>query len=746
MSPLPCLDDVSPLWRSIAAAPTQAPSWLALARAYAGRDLRWQATYAARQAARLDPAQAPRLREIEVSRQPGLPADDAGLGRAVLPEARQLAARFAAALQACPGDWLTWLYVARLQEIAGESSFEAAWREARRLEPLVGESDHWMGVWRLNAGDASGAVATLSRLIEVRPVRCGSMMYLGEALLRTGRVPAAEKAFARASLSQSPRFLLLLAGRVHAANYWQEAIAILRKALSVQPDLVQGWLDLARIQSEVYALADCRDSLRRLQALDPANTEARLLAAGLKGRHGDAEGHLAMLRALYDEGADPCSRLASSIAMTSLYIDDLSPALLAARHRDLCAPIEAALAPCSGFAHAREPGRRLRIGFVTGDLHRQHPVNLFMLPVFERFDHARFEVCVYCTGGMHDEYTRRAQACTDRWLEVGSMDDRALRDAITADRIDVLIDLAGHTTNHRLGVFAMRAAPVQVTFLGYPHSTGLSTMDWIIGDPVVSPSADASLFSEGIAQMPHSVFCWAPVDDYPIAPARPADARVVFGSFNNAMKVSLATVALWADILRAVDGAMLLLKAPSLQDASVQERFAQLFAAHGIGRERLEFRGPTGLDLMMQEYGDLDVALDPLPYNGGTTSMQALWTGVPLVTLAGGNFASRMGASFLTTLGRRDWIAADRSAYLSVAAGLARDIGGLRKDRARLRARMASSPLCDIDAYVTDLQGLLQAMWAAHCEGGTQRALRAPSSRGASGRADIVVPAGCARE
>ncbi|MBT9594831.1 MAG: hypothetical protein IV094_02435 [Vitreoscilla sp.] len=719
------------LWRRVAQSPVQAESWFELAKRYAALGLSWQATYAARQALRLSQSLRDGLQALAIDHWQAASSGDALLGRAALPDAASHASVLSQVLVDQPGDWLTWLYLARLREMSSLAGAGEALECARALEPLPGESLHWMGVWRLNAGDAQGAVNALSGLLDVRPMRHGSMMYLGEALLRIGRVAAAEKAFARASLSSNPDFLLLLSSKVYAHNYWQEAVAVLKKALTVNPDSVPAWLALAKIQSEVYALADCRESLRRLKALAPGNSEARLLNAGLLGRIGDAKGHLSSLQVAYESGGDPCSRLASSIAMTSLYHDELPPAEVANLHRRLCAPIEAAVQRRAEFTNTRAPHRRLRIGFVTGDLHRQHPVNIFMLPVLLRIDHSRFEVCVYHTGGMHDEYTRQAHASADRWLDAAAMDDAALQQAIAADVVDILVDLAGHTSSHRLGVFAMRAAPVQATFLGYPHSTGLSAIDWLIGDATVSPAEHAALFSEGLAQMPDSVFCWAPVDVYSLPPPRPAEAAVVFGSFNNAMKLTPKTIALWAGVLQAVPGAQLLLKAPSFRDGAVQARFAQAFAEHGIAPERLLFRGPSGLDAMMQEYGDIDIALDPTPYNGGTTTLQALWMGVPVVTLAGGNFVSRMGASFMTTLGRPEWVATDEAGYVAMAAGLARDVALLRTARAPLREQMAASPLCDIKSYVVHMEALLLRVWQVWCEGSTCRLIRVERGAGA---------------
>jgi len=731
-------ESVTALWCQVTATPVQARHWLALARCYAAAGFPWQAGYTGRQALRLDPGLLADLQALAVTGWQDASVGDALLGHAELQGAVELAHRIAGWLAQEPGDWLSALYLARLLEMSGGAAEPQAvqnLKQACDLEPLAGESLHWLGVWRLNAGDAQGSVRAFAGLLDIRPLRHGSMMFLGEALLRIGNAAAAEKAFARAGLSSNPDFLRTLAARVYRHNYWQEATALLNKALAIRPGNVDVLLALARIQSEIYALADCRRTLVHLQALDPGNAEARLLHAGLQGRVGDAAGHLAMLQAAYQTDGDPLSRLASSIAMTALYQDDLSPEEVAELHRRLCAPIEAAVQRHE-FAKPIQPdpsaqsGQRLRIGLVTGDLHRQHPVNIFMLPVLLRLDPARIEVFVYHTGTMYDEYTRQAQGCAARWVEAAAFEDAALQRAIIADDVQVLIDLGGHTATHRLGVFALRAAPVQATFLGYPHSTGLTAIDWLIGDVVVSPAGHGHLFSEGIAQLPDSVFCWAPVDDYPLPKARVSDAPVRFASFNNAMKLTPRTVALWARVLHAVPGSQLLLKAPSLKDAEVQARFAALFAARGISADRLDLRGPSGLAEMMQDYGEIDIALDPTPYSGGTTTLQALWMGVPVVTLLGGNFVSRMGASFMRVLGQPGWVAIDEASYVAAALALAGNVLALRQGRAELRAQMLATPLCDIDRYVLSFQDLLQRMWRGHCNGDGQRFLAAEPAAG----------------
>ena len=487
-------------------------------------------------------------------------------------------------------------------------------------------------------------------------------------------------------------------------------------------------MQLAKLHWEVYDLTAAETLCQQVLQRDPANGDVRYLLNALPGRRGDAAAQLAAVEAHYAALAEPDSRLSSSIAMASLYVDDRSPEQLAAQHRQLCAAIERALPATSHFANSLDPERPLRLGLVSGDFQRQHPVNLFMLPLLERLDRHQFPVTVFHTGTMHDDHTARARQAAHHWIEAGTLDDHALHQRIGTEQIDILIDLAGHTTGHRLGVFALRAAPVQATFLGYPHSTGLSRIDWLIGDPIVSPVEHAPLFSEGIAQLPGSVFCWAPVDAYPLPPPRAAEAPLVFGSFNNVMKLSPHTLRLWSAVLRALPQAQLLLKAPSLADRSVIERFQGLFAAEGIGAERLAFEGPEGLELMMQRYGAIDIALDSTPYNGGTTTLQALWMGVPVIALAGGNFVSRMGASFLTALGRSDWIADTDEAFVAIACRLAEQLPATRKGRTALRQQMAHGGLSDLERYTAGFQQLLRRIWRHHCSGDPSRFLAADTT------------------
>ena len=723
-------------WQQLRGNPRDTSPWISLVRIYRQAGLPWHASYAARQLQRIqadlvvgDPALG-----VALEQQADLAAH-ALLGRSRRPDGRPdpgveaMASRLLDWQPQNPGDWLSWLYLARLVEVIGPDPVRSwppaaeALLRACDLEPLAGESLHWLGVWRLNGSDPAGAVQALSPLVQVRPQRFGSMLFLGEALLRTGQQAAAEAAFTRASQSQNGVFLRELAQRVLHHNYWQEAIEILGKALTLDPDSIPALLELSNIHWEVYQLSEAEAICQRILALDPCNRDVVSMMSALPGRKGDAKAHFKNLKVQFESLRDPSSRLVSSLAMASLYQDDLSALDVARLHRQLCEGIEAAIEPLAAAKPTASGNHRIRLGLVSSDFHRQHPVNIFMLPILQVLDHERFELFIYNTGSMHDDYTLMAQACADHWLEASKLDDQALAQQIGRDGIQLLMDLSGHTSKHRLGVFCMRAAPVQVTFLGYPHSTGLSRMDWLIGDRWVSPEQHHHLFSEAIAQLPHSVFCWAPVDPYPLPAPRPDGAEVVFGSFNNVMKLSPRTLDLWARILAEVPHSRLLLKAPSLRDRSVVERFRHQFMARSIDPDRLEFQGPTELGLMMQSYGEIDIALDPFPYNGGTTSLQALWMGVPLISLMGDNFVARMGGSFLHSLGRPEWLADDEVSYLGIAQTLADSVVELRRSRSCLRSQMAASPLCDLSQYASDFQALLTRIWSQHQSGSSSRFL-----------------------
>jgi predicted O-linked N-acetylglucosamine transferase (SPINDLY family) len=561
---------------------------------------------------------------------------------------------------------------------------------------------------------------------------------------------------------------------------WQAGIAA-SQALLLDPGLlgrfqalgIANWQDEAATEVAAGAVTSrraARLSLQPTQGLAAALPALRLLEAELQGRMGDARGQFATLQQALAAHADLRSgltpgagselarsqasklacALASSLALSALYTGELAAAELAALHSRLCAPLQVAAPPLMRFDNPRSTDRRLRIGLVVQALHPA--IQSFGLPWIERIDRHGFELLLYQSGDFHSADREALQACADRFLEVTSLDDEELQQTIVADGVDLLIDLSGHHPGNRLGLFARRAAPVQLSFLGYPHSTGLASIDWWVGDEVVSPADHAPLFCEGIAQLPGSFLAWSPDQDQALPAPRHSKAAVVFGSFNEAIQLSPPCIMLWARVLRAVPGSQLMLSARSLGDEAVQAWFKAQFKAQGLAPERLTIYGHCGSARMAQVHGEIDIALDPTPFNGSASTLQALWMGVPVVTLAGAHAASRLGASLLRAMGQPDWVAEDEAAYVATAVRLARDAATLRQGRAGLREQLASSALCDIDGYARNVEALLRRMWAQHCAGGGPRLLtglparlRPASPAGITGNPHGAAPARSSR-
>jgi predicted O-linked N-acetylglucosamine transferase (SPINDLY family) len=309
--------------------------------------------------------------------------------------------------------------------------------------------------------------------------------------------------------------------------------------------------------------------------------------------------------------------------------------------------------------------------------------------------------------------TRRLQGAADYWRAIVGTADSDAAAMIMRDRIDILIDLSGHTGRNRLPLFALRPAPVQASWLGYYGTTGLDAMDYLLMDEAAVPPGEERDYSETVLRLPLGRFCYAP-PDYAPAPGEPPSLQrgfVTFGSFNNLTKMGPQVVALWADVLRAAPASRLLLKWKSLDDAHVRRGIVAAFEAAGIASERLELRGFSPHPEMLAEYNEIDVALDPFPFGGGLTSCEALWMGIPVMTLPRDRPASRQTAGFLGLVGLGDCIASSPEDYVRLVVAMAADRDRLRELRRMLRLRMAASPLCDGALFTPTLEAAYRHMW-----------------------------------
>ena len=543
--------------------------------------------------------------------------------------------------------------------------------------------------------------------------RCVLLIDLGELLLRINAREDAMPVLTQASQATAEATLVRLAETSFRFNLWQESLAVLQRNAELHPDSAAALWNLAHGYAETWEMDLAIATLERAEAIAP-QPGAASLRASVAGRLGDADTALAAYAEIAEKEG-PLSKMRSSTAMASLYSDQLSPKAVATLHRELFAPMGEGARSRESFANPRDANKRLRLGLVTADFHHQHPVNIFMQPVLARWDAQNIEVTVYFNGVSYDEQTLLAKRRVSQWVEVTTLNNVQLARRIEEDGIDVLMDLAGHTGMQRMPLFAQRAAPVQATFLGYPGSTGVPQMDWIVADAVVAPEGSEALFSEQVIRLPNTVFCYAPEENYPFPTFSEEHAKrpLTFASFNNVSKLTPRSLALWAQVLQAVPHSRLMLKAPSFKDEAAVKVFVQRFKQLGVALDRLEFRGPSSLSDMMAEYADVDIALDPAPYNGGTTSLQAMWMGVPVLTIEGGHFVSRMGASFMQAAGLPEWVAKDDADFVRRAVALSQDRAALLTLKQGLRDRLLALPAWDIDAYAQDLQAAVRKMWIA---------------------------------
>ena len=638
------------------------------------------------------------------------------------------------ATQVAPLHWEGWLTLAGALEAAGHWDEAAAcYHRALPLATLAPEGEAVpvsqvharMAKSRLERGDAARALESLRQALGLMRVekpepdentQAAVQIDLGDVLMRLGLTDAAHRAFERASAGTSEEVLTRLAMQSFHHNLWEEAQAVLKRNVELHPGSALALWNLAHAYVESWQMDEALQTLAQAEAIAP-QPGAKSMRASIAGRLGDADQALALYRELA-EAEGPDSAMRSSAAMSSLYSDSLSAQEVADLHRSLFAAWGQGAKPVQEFANAREPGKRLKLGLLSADFHHQHPVNIFMQPVLARLDKSQFEVTIYHVGVAHDDQTQLARSRADHWVVATAWTPSQLARRIREDGIDVLMDLSGHTSHNRLMVLAQRVAPVQVSFLGYPGSTGVPHMDWLLADPVVVPPAHDALCTERVHRLPNTVFCYAPEADYPypVYDAAKAWRPVTFGSFNNVPKLTPHTMALWAQVLARVPGSRLLLKAPSFRDESAIRIFRQRFEKLGVDASRIEFRGPVGLADMMAEYADVDIALDPVPYNGGTTTLQALWMGVPVVVKEGQNFVSRMGASFMRAAGLPDWVASSDEDYVAIAVRMAADRQALLQLKAGLRARLQAAPAWDVDLYTRDMESALRAMWTTHCQ------------------------------
>jgi predicted O-linked N-acetylglucosamine transferase (SPINDLY family) len=609
------------------------------------------------------------------------------------------------------------LTLASAQQRAGR--FDLAAEICRRVlavEPDQPEALHLLGQVVYQQGQRAAAVDYFRRAIAARPTRAVYHNSLGNALKGLGLRGEAIACYERA-LQLSPR---LADVHYNLGNTWQElgrlpeAADAYRRCLAITPHSARAHNNLGNTLQDLGQADEAAACYRRALELQPDYVETHTNLGTVRKN----QGQLAEALACYDRAI--ALRPDDFAAQTNrLYALHFSPAYDARAIGDEArrwnARFAAPLQPAQvSYANTCQPDRRLRVGYVSPDF-RAHPVGRFLLPLLEAHDHRQFEIFCYSSLLLPDAVTDRLHAAADVWRDVALLADAQLAQAIREDQIDILVDLTMHMAGCRLLAFARRPAPVQVTYLAYCSTTGLDAIDYRLTDPYLDPPAsDERCYSEQSVRLPETYWCYRPSDETPPLAARPALAagRITFGCLNQFCKVTEPTLAAWCRLLRAVPQSRLLLHA---HEGGHRDRTRALLERHGIEPDRLAFVGFLSAAAYFPLYQQIDVALDPFPYGGGTTTCDALWMGVPVVSLAGQTAVGRGGLSILSNLGLAELVATDVDQYVQIAAALAQDRSRRTQLRLTLRTRMQQSPLMDAPRFAGNVEAAYRALWHRWC-------------------------------
>lgn len=604
--------------------------------------------------------------------------------------------------------------IAAGNEVEAKGDFAAAcalYREAIAAAPRLPKAHLNLGAALQASGDFAGAERAYGAVLEFEPGNSFALYNLGHLAADRGDRAAAQARFKQA-LDANPDFP---EARVALANEYDllgqplDAERELRAALTLRPDYAGAWYNLALALRALRRFDEAEDALRRVLEIDPRHTAANSAIVSLlfgAGRVAEALERFAAARA--------CGAIdfeSESLELLALLHSDASTSeLLFERHRGYGERLDRAHGGES--APALRTRERLRIGYVSDDF-RLHSMAPILLPVIEHHDRSRFEVHCFMTGRAQDAITAQARRLAgEHWHDAGRMSDAEVAQEVRRHGIDILVDAMGHSGSTRLGVFARRPAPLQVSWLGYLHSTGMRSIAYRLVDRYTDPPGlTEHLHVERLERLPHSQFCFRPL--YPAVEPSSAPCAVngciTFGSFNIQPKVSATVLRQWRALLERLPTARLLIA--DARPGRVRERLQT-----EIGSERIEFAPFVPYIEYFRLFHRVDIALDSWPFNGGATTLDSLWMGVPVLSAAGPRAVSRTSASLLGSVGLEDWIAPHIDAYAELAVEKARDFAALAALRATLRPRLQASPLMDERAFTGHLEDAYRRMWQRECD------------------------------
>ena len=549
------------------------------------------------------------------------------------------------------------------------------------------EAQHLLGIICYQLGNYDYAIELIKKALQLNPNNDKALYNLAIVFEEKGQFADAMIYYQKAS-QLNPNFFdaYLNLGNLHSLKgQLSEAIVCYQKALQLNPNFFDAYNNLGNVYKDQGKLDEAEDWFRCAIRINPdfSPVSSNLLST-------------MQYNARYDAQTIYLEHLKFSKQYAETFAYNIYP-----------------------HVNKRNLFRKLKIGYVSPDF-RRHPVSLFIEPVLIAHNRVHFEVTCYSNSLQRDEVTKRIQGYADQWRNILGMPDEEVTALIRKDKIDILVDLAGHTANNRVLVFARKPAPIQISWIGYPATTGLSTIDYKIVDMYTDPPGMTDQFyTEELIRLPESFLCYLPDRESPEVGELPTLTTdyVTFGSFNNFAKITAEVISTWAKILKAKPGSHLMLKAKSLSDGITREYALDMFTREGIEGHRIKlFSFVPSSKEHLNLYNQIDIVLDTFPYNGTTTTCEALWMGVPVITLVRNSHASRVGLSLLSNIGLQELSANSNEEYVEKAVNLAGNIQRLQSLRERLRAMMIHSPLCDAKRFTSNLEMCYRSMWEKWCE------------------------------
>jgi predicted O-linked N-acetylglucosamine transferase (SPINDLY family) len=599
----------------------------------------------------------------------------------------------------------------------------ACYREAVDAAPGYAKAHLNLGIGLEATDDADGAIAAYELALAIDPKNVYANYNLGKLLYTRGALSRVE-VLLRTALECKPVFpeaKVVLAGLYEEQGKLDAAAAALVAALEQKPDYAGALYNYGLILRKQGKLEAAANSLSRAIKIAPDMLPAYAALGPIQRGLARIEESVETFRAARKIAPERLDMLSEEL-LTLNYSEDVSNKVLFDIHRTYGAQIESAyLRRFETSSNTRDPERCLRIGYVSGDFYR-HPVALFLIPVLELHDRSSCEIYCYSTGIIEDEVTRQIRGLTNAWRHATTMTDTELADEINKDGIDILVDLAGHSGTVRLGVFAQQPAPVQVAWLGYLNTTGMTRMQYRLCDGYSDPpELSDSLHTEILYRLPNSQWCYRSFISIDPSETPPflKNGFITFGSFNHMAKLSKTVRRYWSEILRLLPSSRLIFV--GIPEGHAREDLLRYLEDTGVSLERVQCVPYVTLYEYFQWFNAVDIALDTTPYSGGTSTCDALWMGVPVVTIPGSRSVSRSAASILSAIGLSEWIASTPEHYIRKAVEFAQQEAVITNLRKTLRHRMRESPLMDEPRFVRDIENAYRNMWRAWCNGTVRR-------------------------